>query len=56
MKNEASILKELALNTGDQIVVPKSMFGLVQHLLYILGVDPQGRHFISKILLTKVVY
>lgn len=41
-----SIIKHLALQPGDRIVIPKSQMGMVQHHALYIGTDSSGRDLI----------
>jgi len=48
MNKELQIIRELNLEPGDRIVVPKSLFGIIQHHALYLGYNSQGQHLICE--------
>lgn len=48
MNEELQLVKEFNLEPGDRIVIPKSLFGLVQHHALYLGCDEFGQHLICE--------
>ncbi|WP_396191823.1 lecithin retinol acyltransferase family protein [Flavobacterium sp.] len=48
MNKELQLISELNLEPGDRIVVPKSLFGIIQHHALYLGYDSLGQHLICE--------
>lgn len=48
MINELQLIRQFNLEPGDRIVVPKSLFGLVQHHALYLGYNEYGEHLICE--------
>jgi hypothetical protein len=48
MNRELQLISELNLEPGDRIVVPKSLFGIIQHHALYLGYDSLGQHLICE--------
>lgn len=48
MNKELQLIRELNLEPGDRIVVPKSFLGIIQHHALYLGYNSKGEHFICE--------
>ena len=48
MDRELQLIRQLVLEPGDRVVVPKSLLGLVQHHALYLGCNSLGQHFICE--------
>lgn len=48
MINELQLIRQFNLEPGDRIIVPKSLFGLVQHHALYLGYNEYGEHLICE--------
>lgn len=48
MRTEQQLVRELRLQPGDRLVVPKSKFQIIQHFALYLGCDNRGQHYVSE--------
>jgi len=48
MNRELQLIRRFDLEPGDRIVVPKSMFGIIQHHALYLGYNNLGQHLICE--------
>lgn len=48
MNRELQLIRQLDLEPGDRVVVPKSLLGIVQHHALYLGYNSQGQHLICE--------
>lgn len=48
MRSELQIIRQLDIEPGDRIVVPKSSIGIVQHHALYLGYNNLGQHLICE--------
>mgnify|MGYP003624135729 CR=1 FL=1 len=48
MNRELKLIRQFNLEHGDRIVVPKSLFGIIQHHALYLGYNSLGQHLICE--------
>lgn len=48
INRELQLIRKFNLEPGDRIVVPKSLFGIIQHHALYLGYNIQGQHLICE--------
>jgi hypothetical protein len=48
MNRELQLIRQFNLEPGDRIVVPKSLFGVIQHNALYLGYNDLGEHLICE--------
>lgn len=48
MNKELQLIRELNLEPGDRIVIPKSFLGIIQHHALYLGYNREGQHLICE--------
>lgn len=48
MDRELQLIRKFNLEPGDRIVVPKSLFGIIQHHAIYLGYNSLGQHLICE--------
>lgn len=55
MNRELQLISEFNLEPSDRIVVPKSLFGIIQHHALYLGYNKLGQHLICENIIGVVV-